>query len=74
MKVVWWNIREDPAAQGYRPADHGTSVVVNLDVLQDSGQFSNNRVNWAPIVIETSPYRRLTQPGGAGSSMFTYGG
>jgi hypothetical protein len=72
---VWWNIGEDPAdARGIAPPTTGTSVVVNLDVLQDSGQFSNNRVNWAPIVIETSPYRRLTQPGGAGSSMFTYGG
>jgi pilus assembly protein CpaE len=72
-EVVWWNTGEDPAAaRGIAPPTTETSLAANLDVLYNNGQFVSNRINWAPIVVETSPYRRLTQPGGAGSSVLIY--
>ncbi len=72
-EVVWWNMGEDPAAaRGIAPPTTENSLAANLDVLYNSGQFTSNRINWSVIAVTTDPYRRLTQPGGAGSSVFRY--
>ena len=64
---------EDPAAaRGIAPPTTENSLDANLDVLYNSGQFTSNRINWSVIAVATDPYRRLTQPGGAGSSVLAY--
>lgn len=63
-EVVWWNVNENPAAaRGLAPPTTLTSLSVNLDVLYEGGQFVNNRIFWTVLVVQPSPYVRLTQPG-----------
>jgi pilus assembly protein CpaE len=67
-EVVWWNVGEDPAAaRGIAPPTTGTSLVANLDVLYQSGQLTSSRLYWTVLVVRTSPYQRLTQPGASTS-------
>lgn len=63
-ELVWWNVNENPAAaRGLAPPTTLTSLSVNLDVLYQGGQLTNNRIFWTVLVVQPSPYARLTQPG-----------
>lgn len=62
-EVVWWNDGEDPAtARGIAATTTETSLTANLDPLYASAQLRSTRFYWTVIVVQTSPYVRLTQP------------
>jgi len=62
-EVVWWNAGENPAdARGIAPPIRSSDLSANLSVLIQSGQASENRINWTVLVVQVSPYVRLTQP------------
>jgi serine/threonine-protein kinase len=58
-EVVWWGQDESPAsARGVAPAVLDTSLRIYVSVMVDRPR----RVYWTVLVVNTSPYQRLTQP------------
>ena len=65
-EVVWWNSDEPAAsARGIAPPTNTNSLEANLDPLAGSGQFHGSQLFWTVLVVQTSPYVRLTTPGGS---------
>jgi hypothetical protein len=64
-EVVWWNPGEDPAnARGIAPPTTENTLAANLDVIYyGTGQVTGKSINWTVLVVQNTPYLRLTQPG-----------
>ena len=72
-EVVWWNSGEDPAgARGIAATTTETSLTANLDPLYSSAQLRSTDFYWTVIVVQTSPYVRLTQPAQSASRHLNY--
>ena len=72
-EVVWWNPGENPAgARGMAPTTTGTSQVIDIGVLYDSHQMTGTSLYWAVLVVQRSPYQRLTQPANSNPQLLTY--
>ena len=73
-EVVWWNKGEDPsAARGFAPPTTGSSLTTNLDVLYGTGVIHGPDLYWTVLVVNTSPYRRLTAPNATNAGLLVYG-
>ena len=73
-EVVWWNKGEDPsAARGFAPPTTGSSLTTNLDVLYGTGLIHGPDLYWTVLVVNTSPYRRLTAPNATNAGLLVYG-
>ena len=65
-EVVWWNSDEPAAsARGIAPPTVTNSLEANLDPLAGAGQFHGSQLYWTVLVVQTSPYVRLTSPDGS---------
>jgi len=72
-EVVWWNAGEDPAAaRGIAATTTETSLTANLDPLYTSAQLRSTDFYWTVIVVQTSPYVRLTQPAQSAAQHLNY--
>ncbi len=72
-EVVWWNTDEDSTnARGIAATTTETSLTANLDYLYSSGQARSKDFYWTVIVVQTTPYARLTQPAQSGPQLLTY--
>ena len=72
-EVVWWNPGEDPAtARGIAATTSGSSLSVNLQVLYSSGQMTSSKLYWTVLIVQVSPYMRLTQPASSNARMLVY--
>ncbi len=72
-EVVWWNDGEDPAtARGIAATTTETSLTANLDPLYTSAQLRSTSFYWTVIVVQTSPYVRLTQPAQSAAQHLNY--
>jgi len=72
-EVVWWNQDEHPSlARGIAPPTTSLSLAANLDVLYHSNQIKGASLYWTVLVVQTSPYARLTQPGASEGRRLIY--
>lgn len=72
-EVVWWNAGEDPnSARGIAATTTETSLTANLDPLYASAQLRSTNFYWTVIVVQTSPYVRLTQPAQSAQQRLNY--
>lgn len=61
-EVVIWSQGEDPShARGISPPTLARSLSLDVDVLSESGQFSDGTLLWTVLVVQKEPYLRLTQ-------------
>jgi protein phosphatase len=70
-EVVWWLAdadQPDTVAQGFDQPTRYPPLRVNLDDVFTSQQS----IRWTVLVVETSPYRRLTSPSESQSRALTY--
>lgn len=73
-EVVWWNLDEDPsAARGFAPPTVDNRLSINLDVLDQTNQFTNQTIYWTVLPVRVDPYERLVQPGATSYRAFIYG-
>jgi len=62
-EVVWWNGDEPAAsARGIAPPTSGYALEADVNALGRTGQLHGSRVLWTVLVVQTSPYARLTSP------------
>jgi len=72
-EVVWWNPGEDPAtARGIAAPTAGSNLSANLRVLYSSGQMTSSRLYWTVLIVQLSPYVRLTQPANSNAWVLVY--
>ena len=72
-EVVWWNQDEHPSlARGIAPPTTSLSLAANLDVLYHSNQIRGASLYWTVLVVQTSPYARLTKPGASEGRRLIY--
>ncbi len=72
-EVVWWAVDEDPlTARGLAEPITDTALSINLDVLSSSGQFRRPELYWTVLIVQTTPYTRLTQPSQGGARLLFY--
>jgi len=72
-EVVWWNSDEPAvAARGLAPPTTGASLDINLDPLYANGSFRGSQLYWTVLVVQVSPYVRLTAPGAGETGTLTY--
>lgn len=72
-EVVCWH-PDDPAdtAQGLAAPTDAQSLAVDLNVTYQAHQLRSNRFYWTVLIVQRTPYVRLTQPGQSLSRSLNY--